>query len=633
MERRELEEIERFFASLGQRSPLAYYGLAEDADTEAVDAAIKKRRTWAQGQQSNPKYRSEALFLIKANANLRKLLIDERSLYVEHFGGGNPALTELDEVMTSAFSQGWTNTAEATIRAAGRRLSIEEGLVDARMAAAAQRLNLVREVDEGLGAATGLDLYELLAVPMTAGARELEDAYRARYRWARSLKDKERASRVLAALDAAWRIVKDPARRAAYDAQRAELAEATEEVERSGRRLGELLGGGESEPGPRSSEELAERLRAAPRTGTAPDAPSFPPTGDAAPPPFRMAPLGDSGALPVPTLAPAPSPDLANFSGRTIGLATGPQMLRERAPRLVVPVKSPVVLTLPRGRAVRYPLLVKNGGQGKMPAKVVTDVPWIVAERDWIDPSAAEQELVLELRPDRLPGNRGVGTVTVVADHGERRTVQFEVERSSLVIPLLGLLGVVALGVGGWYGWSAWQAANAPPPAAVLRLTVDPPSSAVAIDGVAASGAGTFEVSPPQRGVPFRLRVEHAGFRAHEELVTVDDASFTRSVRLEVEPMTWRGRGAPVLLDQAALAPVTGAHAAIAGCFAAATGELTLMVRIDEAGRPRGLELAGPGLEVEAGRGCVERVLALQTFPAPTGGWGEGTVVLAVPAP
>ena len=55
MERRELEDIERFFASLGHRTPLAYFGLPEDATPGAIDVALKKRRTWAQGQQANPK--------------------------------------------------------------------------------------------------------------------------------------------------------------------------------------------------------------------------------------------------------------------------------------------------------------------------------------------------------------------------------------------------------------------------------------------------------------------------------------------------------------------------------------------------------------------------------------------------
>lgn len=101
MERRDLEEIERFVASLGHRTPLAYYGLSEDASPEAIDSAIKKRRTWAQGQQANPKYRTEALFLIKSNANLRKLLVDERELYHETFSGVDQKLAELNAFVTT----------------------------------------------------------------------------------------------------------------------------------------------------------------------------------------------------------------------------------------------------------------------------------------------------------------------------------------------------------------------------------------------------------------------------------------------------------------------------------------------------------------------------------------------------
>jgi hypothetical protein len=125
METRELEDIERFFAGLGHKTPLAYYGLPEDAEPEAVEAAIKKRRTWAQGQQANPKYRAEALFIIKSNNVLRRLLLEQRDEYAEHFGEANPRLAELNDFVRKQLSEsGWNPPSEVVIRALGRRLQL-----------------------------------------------------------------------------------------------------------------------------------------------------------------------------------------------------------------------------------------------------------------------------------------------------------------------------------------------------------------------------------------------------------------------------------------------------------------------------------------------------------------------------
>lgn len=57
MDRRELEEIDRFLATVGQASLFTYYGVQEGSLASDVEAFIKKRRGWAQGQQSNPKYK------------------------------------------------------------------------------------------------------------------------------------------------------------------------------------------------------------------------------------------------------------------------------------------------------------------------------------------------------------------------------------------------------------------------------------------------------------------------------------------------------------------------------------------------------------------------------------------------
>ncbi len=657
MERRELEEIERFFAGAGHRTPLAYYGLPEDAPAEAVDAAIKKRRTWAQGQQANPKYRAEALFIIKSNAMLRRLLLDERELYTEHFGaGGNPKLQELNELIRRLYADGgWTGSTDAAVRLHGRKLEIEEGLVEARLQAIARELGLTRQGDEDLGALANVDVYELLQVEQGADAATIEAAYRARYRWARQLRDLEKSSRIVAMLDAAWRIVRDPDRRARYDATRGEVHEATEEVGRENVSLHELLRTPASPEPERSSQSMLDAVRSSARLGGSDPAPSAAPS----PPPLRMA-----HAEPPPFKPPSPSPNLTgrpvaapprpvappvspppvarpsgsgegeapvpNISGRTIGLAEGPQMVRDRAPKLVVPAKSPVRLQLPRSRPFAWMLRVQNTGQGRMPGRIVSDQPWMVPVRDWLDPQSREQEIPIELKPTLLSGNAGEGTLTIVTDHGERRTVQFEVTRTNYVGPLLGLLVVVGLGGLGWFGWAQWQAAHPPPVAAVAHVHFVPPAEVVTVDGKAAAHGAAADLAPPVRGTPFALHASAAGVGAVDQQVTVGDVAFELTVTLPAEDtMAWAPAGLPVTpLAPAAADVLAEKTVELGGCFADgaardATVSFTLHVAAD--GKARGLELASPEADVGAARPCIVPIVKELSFPGVTGPRADGT--------
>ncbi|MSQ00685.1 MAG: hypothetical protein EXR71_02205 [Myxococcales bacterium] len=632
MERRELEDIERFFASLGHRTPLAYFGLREDATAGAVDAALKKRRSWAQGQQANPKYRAEALFLIKTNAGLRRLLIEERDAYDRHFGAGNPQLEELDGLIRKSLdTNGWTAATDAAMRTHGRRLELDDSVVEARLGSIAREFNLSPHGDEDLRMVGGMDIYELLAASPEATPADLEAAYRNRYRWARSLKDLERAGRLLAALDAAWRMLRDPQRRALYDARRAELGDATEEADQASQRLGELLGG-EAVPNRPSPAEVAEALRIAPRAMRTGESSAPWPQPTSPPPPLRMdVPTGPGTNDVRPPLV---TPLVSSIQGRTIGLAPGPQMLRGRAPRLVVSARSPVRLRLPRSRPIVWVLKVENGGQGQMPGRVVSDVAWLAPLVDALAPEMAVQEIAIRLDPVKLPGNAGLGSLTVVTDHGERRTVQFEVERATLVAPLLGLLLVAGISVGGWFGWRAWEEAQRPPEPAVLRLRVDPASATASVDGKPVGSGGSLILAPPHPGEPFRLRVEHDGFRAHEEMVTVDTTSFDRSVHLDLDDdLTWAGNGTPGTLAATAFEVVSRRTKEIAACFkgmGATSIPVTLAMRADQDGQLRGLDLRAEGVDPSPARACVARVVRqLRVVPTP-GGWSSGELSLAL---
>jgi hypothetical protein len=78
MDRRDFDQIEKFLGTVGKPSLFEYYAVDPEADVPAVEEALKKKRGWAQGQQGNPKFRAEALWVIKNMALVRRALVDER---------------------------------------------------------------------------------------------------------------------------------------------------------------------------------------------------------------------------------------------------------------------------------------------------------------------------------------------------------------------------------------------------------------------------------------------------------------------------------------------------------------------------------------------------------------------------
>lgn len=255
-----------------------------------------------------------------------------------------------------------------------------------------------------------------------------------------------------------------------------------------------------------------------------------------------LPPVAAPPAPPPPEPQPEPAPlrlaggieaPVPNIAGRTIGLGSGPQKLRERAPKLSVGVKSAVRLHLPRMRAQIWVLRVENTGAGKMPGKLVSDVPWIVPTVEFLDPVAREQEIPIELRPSQLGGNSGVGTLTIVTDHGERRVVHFEVTRAGLMGPAVAVVAALALAAGGFYGWQAWESAHAPPPPAVLHLKITPAAEHVLVNGTDVGAGAALDITPPAHGHPFRVVIQATGFVPHEEMVTVGVAPLSRAITLK----------------------------------------------------------------------------------------------------
>ncbi len=662
MDRRDLDEIERFLTSVGRPTLFVYYGLDPSADAAATDEAVRKRRTWAQGQQSNPKFKSEALFLIKSNSLLKRVFVDALDDYRVHVRDDTQH-RKMDVlglfIRGTLASRELTPQSEAAILHQGRQLELSEAAVARRieeLLAETESTRVGFETADLSSETMAIDHYAILGVATDAGAPTIEETYRTRYRWARNLKDLKRSAEVLEALDEAWRILSDPARRVMYDERRLKMLEMTDEVEKRSAMLMGLLGGptdaltGEAPlpgaplplgapapaapmPLPPPVHEVGLRSATAPQGTRLPLAIGRPDSPPAAPPPAEMPSIKLAPRIDAPSGGrPAPP----TITGRTIGITAGPQAVATLGPRLAV--DGPEVLTLQvGGRPLSRAWTVRNAGQGKMPGRVVTDREWLQIDQPRLDPVAPSQTVTVHIVPQQVPWGRTAGTVTVVTDHGERRTVTVHVHRRSW-LPLVG--GVVALGFLGVAAVAAflllWPTPAAP---TELALAVDPVADRVFVDGAPAGSGRALTIADPRDGKPFQLKVEADGFAPQEELVTLRPGErTTRTITLAlVDDMTWAPPAEAARVD--APAPVrtaleTAAAANLGACFAGvpeaeATATYTAWVTPD--GQVRRVDVTDPSFPLAAAEPCIRRVFRGLRLPIFEGDHASVELRLAVP--
>jgi hypothetical protein len=632
MDRRDLEEIERFLSSVGRPTLFAYYGL--EADVSALDAedTVKKRRAWAQGQQSNPKYKSEALFLIKNNTLLRRVLVEQLDEYREHVRDdtANRNLDVLTLFIKGTITSGsLSSQAEAAILHQGRQLELSDAAVVRRIEELLQETGVVRdglEPDDVTAEATSIDHYAILGVAPTAPPASIEEAYRNRYRWARNLKDLKRSAEILQALDDAWRILSDPKRRVRYDERRVEMLEVTDEVEKRAALLMGLLGGPEGAP---PGELQPRREPPAPPVDPSVHEVGFVPVRPVSVERVAPAPADITGA----GRAPAPP----SVTGRTIGLAPGPQSVATLGPRLGVDEPDSQTLAV-RGRPVRRTVVVRNVGHGKMPGKVASDREWLKVQPARLDPAATEQRLTIDIDATQLPWGNSVGTINIVTDHGERRSLAYTVNRRSwLPLAALAVVGMLfgALLLVGILLFRPGPAVAT----ARLALTVDPVADRILVDGKQVGTGSFLEIAEPASGKPFTLRVEADGFATQEEAVALNPGEqATRLVKLELtDAMTWHPPegDAVITLGPAGEAELDGARGPLRACFAGVEGigEAVAIYRasITADGQVRRVDVTVPNFPVEPALPCIQRVFRGLRLPTFASGHAIVETRLAVP--
>jgi hypothetical protein len=394
----DLEAAAEFCKQVGAPNLLAYLGLDERVDAAEVRAKLKSRRKFMQGMQGNPKYKREALLLIK------------------HFQSLNDAVSEIAEYLADARRRSESEhlpIIEMTVRgvlAGGgltheqeeylRRNALELGVSEQTFREVLVRVG--RELAVPVKSAKDptpapppereppVDLYTLLGISPNATEDDIRIAHQRRMAEIDAMPDREAANKLRKRTEIAQKVLTNEAARRHYDLTASRTGPPSRQREYG--------------PTPTGSDRGRPEPRVNMVAATAPpvrerwhDPKSFPPTR------------------------------------------------AEGNPRLEI-VGEPVrALRVGFGMTVAT-ITVRNGGDGEMGGAVVADVPWAGIDPKRLDPQAREQAISIQIDPADVPRNAATAVVTIQTDRGERARVVFEITRGpprALVITFLVVIVVL----------------------------------------------------------------------------------------------------------------------------------------------------------------------------------------------
>lgn len=462
MEPKLLEEIERFLAGVKKPSLYVYLQLSPEDPPEAADAALRRRRSWAQGQQTSPAHREEALFLIRNYGFLHRVLVedaDEWRLHVHDSLIARAIDGLAEEARARVLNNELSVEAEIDIIDRARTLDLDLGVVrwridDALQDMGARRKSAGERPSDAVAVLPVDDHYAVLGVDADADIQALLTGFDLRARGLARISDPVDSAQRRHVLELAWETLSDPERRRTYDRSRDVLAASTEEGLRRA--------------------WMASRLR---EHATADPRPADPPS-----------------ELPV-------------EPGRW-------------TPNLVV--RSDVLSVRAGDTPLRAVFSVRNEGRGRMPGWVRADEPWIRVLRQRLDPNAVTQEVTVEINPLALRWGSTTGRVMVDADHGEQAMLTVKVfrvpwRRVAVVGGYGGGFAVLAASIG-WFGWG-YLASHEP---GRVTFEVTPSHAEVAVDGSRFGEGGAVEIIQPRLDTRFEVRITAPGHVPHHELVEVN---------------------------------------------------------------------------------------------------------------
>ena len=502
MDPQQLETLNTFLSQVARDNLFQYLGLRLEATDDEARAAIKKRRSWAQGQQSNPKYRSEAIWVIKNISLIKQILLEERTTYVQQLRleKHRSALRTLSVYILGAMAGGvLSNLAEKAIRERGVKLGLPETLINQQIERLLKDQNAHREGEgEGTpGDESGIedspvdlfdpetdpeepikpppepvanldrfvDHYAVLGVEPEASTEQIEGAYRNRYRQAGRLDSPSRARMLYTELDAAWHHLRDPLRRTKYD-----------------------------------------RLRRHVKQGG--DFKSPPPDTD----------FGDPYTSEAEDFITSEAPRLPDgLAQRTYQPGSG----QGRVPKLEI--DGPEELRLSVGRSPKkITLTVRNTGNGSMSGRIHADRPWVSSSPARLAPLLKEQVIELTIDPGEMSRQRGQCRVTVSTRTGGNRSVMLQVQRSGRILPyIIGGVTLVGAAVAIVPFIGDAPSTNLSGQGRLI-VKIDPPVGEVYINDALINTQGALDTEAGfPLDTPFTVKIQADGFKEWFKTTTV----------------------------------------------------------------------------------------------------------------
>lgn len=222
MNSRNLDLAAQFCELVNKPHLLEYLGLPEDASPDAAQKKLKARRKYMQGMQSNPKYKQEAMFLIKNFSSLTAVLkqpvdyLDDarRRTESQHIpvlkmtiqgvlAGGSLNHDQEDFLRRNALELGVSeSTFEELLEELCKEAGVGRANADVRVSP--------RELET-------LDFYGILGVPRHASRDEIYARYRTRKEECQALTDPGQRESERMRVEKAWKVLGDAEARGKYD--------------------------------------------------------------------------------------------------------------------------------------------------------------------------------------------------------------------------------------------------------------------------------------------------------------------------------------------------------------------------------------------------------------------------------
>jgi len=226
MDTRNYELAAEFCKLVGTPDLLAYLGVDADAGTVESRNKLKSRRKYMQGMQSNPKYRSEALYLIKHFSALDAVLANPTAYIKDAVKRAESVHLPVLEMTIRGVLAGGSLSAdqEEYLRRNALELGVSAQSFDEILARMAKEANIKRPSGPPSlpdartpSPADVRTYYLLLQVTPNASTAAIEEAYRQRMAEARARAPGPEREALMSRLGLAWNTLKDPATREFYE--------------------------------------------------------------------------------------------------------------------------------------------------------------------------------------------------------------------------------------------------------------------------------------------------------------------------------------------------------------------------------------------------------------------------------